>query len=94
MAQGPKDTMYPNQGKDCNVEDYGGYGEKEPMPGTLSSASDDPQDLSPQQADAKYHGNPMVHAYPDNLQGTAMPTAAGDSGNPSAAEGGSGPEGY
>jgi hypothetical protein len=93
---GPKDTMYPNQGKGCEPEAYGAYGEKESMPGRMTSlASDDGNhDLSGQNADAAYHKNPAVSAYPDNLQGEATPPAAGDSGNPSAAEGGTGPSGY
>lgn len=96
MAQGPKDTMYPNQGKDCQPEQYGAIGEKEPMPGRLQGSSSEfgNHDISGQQADAAFHGNPAVSAFPDNLQGAATPPAAGDSGNPSAAEGGTGPSGY
>ena len=90
------ESMHPTTGKGCNPEEYGGYGEKEPMPARPSSGSSDDgsHDLGPQQADAAYHKNPAISAYPDNLQGAGMHTPAGDSGNPTAAEGATGPENY
>jgi hypothetical protein len=86
----------PNTGKNCDPEAYGASGDKEPMPADYPSmASDDGNhDVSAQVADAKFHKNPTVALYPDNMAGPNMAPAAGDSGNPTAAEGATGPVEY
>lgn len=85
-------TYYPSQGGEATAasmgyESAGAVGDKEAMPGALGSmaSEDGNHDTAALSALAAAHGMPAVSAYPDNVEGSIM------AGNPTAAEGATGP---